>query len=161
MARILHFTKTDSMKHCYSVDQSVGLGGANRRDDVLLVQFFLKVAMLDAPNSKGYRPPNEQPISIDGTCGQQTISYIRFYQEEGNRRNPSAPTTTEARIDPVLSGGIGGSISHTFYTILALNVSYKDRRGKEAHENLRNDAFFPADRSISLQSSLGFPSAMA
>jgi hypothetical protein len=138
------------MRHVYTVEQAVGIGGANRRDDVLLVQFFLKVAMLDSPNSKPYIPPGEQPISIDGSCGPQTCRYIKFYQEEGNRRNPGVKTTTEGRIDPVAGGSLTSSISHTFYTILALNVSYKDRRGKDLHEDISKDPLFPAELAKSL-----------
>jgi hypothetical protein len=33
----------------YTVDQAVGPGCPNRRDDVLLVQYFLRVARDDAP----------------------------------------------------------------------------------------------------------------
>jgi hypothetical protein len=151
MARVylIKKPKPNSLRLAYTVDQAVGQGCPNRRDDVLLVQFFLKVAMEDATGSPGYRPPGEKPITVDGTCGRQTVAYIKFFQEEGNRRNPGIPTTTDQRVDPVLSGTTKGALAGTFYTILALNVIYKERRG-DLHLNISDDPLFPAELTKSL-----------
>ena len=148
MARVFIYN-SENTKHLYTVDQPVGAGGTNRRDDVLLVQFFLRVAMENSAGSVGYIPPGEQPISIDGSCGSQTNRYIKFYQEEGNRRNPGILTTTEGRIDPVTSGNAYGAISHKFYTILALNITYRNCRGIMIAD-IRKDPLFPAELSKSL-----------
>ncbi len=48
MARLYHVNKTAvGVKVAYAVDQAVGLGCPNRRDDVLLVQHLLRVAWKD------------------------------------------------------------------------------------------------------------------
>ena len=41
MARV--YITTGNISICYTIDGAVGTGCANKRDDVLLVQFFLKV----------------------------------------------------------------------------------------------------------------------
>ena len=148
MARVFINGRPDT-KHLYSVDNSVGLGCPNKRDDVLLVQFFLKVATLSVPTSAGYNPPGEKLISVDGNCGPQTIRYIKFFQEEGNRRNPGSQTTTDNRVDPVLTGTPFGSISNKLYTIIALNLTYRERRGIMIAD-IKQDPFYHSDLTKSL-----------
>lgn len=116
----------------------------------MLVQLFLRVAMDDAPGSLGYRPPGQMPITIDGVCGLTTINYIKYFEDEGNRRNPGFPTSTDRRIDPVLSGTQSGSISHTFYKIIALNVLYYKRRGAAMQADIGSDPLCPAGLARSL-----------
>ncbi len=133
------------MKLEYVVDQAVGQGGANFRNDVLLVQYFLYVAMEYGDTSPGYNPPGEQPIAIDGACGRQTIAYIKYFQEEGNRRNPGSPTVVDGRVDPIANGTIVGPLSGRFYTILALNAAFRERRGVAAHDDLGGNGDFPQE----------------
>ncbi len=148
MARLYFCDKPDFV-HLYSGDKSVGRGGVNAREDVLLVQFFLRVVMEDSPKSEGYRPPNETPITIDGNCGPQTIRYILYFQQEGNRRNPDGQTTVDGVIDPVVGAKLIGSISGTFYTILALNANYRHRRPGMLND-IRKDVLCPPELANAL-----------
>ena len=149
MARVFIVSRTD-MKHCYTVDQPVGMGCPNIRDDVLLVQFFLRRAMDECPTSKGIFPPGERPISVDGIAGPQTFRYIKFYQDEDNRRNPGKGVARDGRVDSIGKSGTGiGSISNTLYTIIALNVSYRQRKGIMIAD-IRKDNLFPQDLTGSL-----------
>ncbi|MEO8071774.1 MAG: hypothetical protein ABI686_00865 [Acidobacteriota bacterium] len=143
MARVFINDQADT-KHFYTVDQSVGVGGANSREDVLLVQFFLRVGMENSPQSAGFIPPGEKPISIDGSCGRQTNTYIKFFQVEEGRRTPGFATTTEGRIDPVTTGTFRGSITGRLLTIIALNIVYRTRRGILIAD-IKKDPLFPAE----------------
>jgi hypothetical protein len=155
MARVYLFTNPNRMKLVYSVDQPVGPGCPNRRDDVLLVQFLLRVAMEDnPPKNVGYRPPDERPITVDGLFGRQTAAYIRYFQEEDGRRVQQgqfqfAPAT-DGRIDPVASGTAFGAHSKTLYTIVDLNIVYVNRHGTQLHENISRDPLFPKELTKSL-----------
>ena len=88
MARVFLVTPSGgTFTVLYSVDQVVGVGGLNRRDDILLVQFFLQVARDDdARGNSGFIPPGEAPINIDGIFGRNTAAHIKFFQEESLRR---------------------------------------------------------------------------
>ena len=48
----------------YTIDQAVGAGCPNLRDDVALVQFLIRAAMQD---DKAYQVPAGAPLLIDGT----------------------------------------------------------------------------------------------
>jgi hypothetical protein len=150
MARVYLLTKPKLTDRAYTVDQAVGQGCPNRRDDVLLVQFLLRVAREDAPDSPGYRPPGQPPIAIDGHFGPGTLAHLRFFEEEGNRRNPENPTVPDGRIDPVASGTPVGSLSGKLYKIFALNVLYVKRRGAAVHADMRRDPLYPAELTKSL-----------
>ncbi len=127
MARVLLYAKTGMP--FYVVDSTVGKGCPNIRQDVLLVQFFLRALMVDAGKEKAYVPPGEQPIKVDGVCGAHTIAYIKFFQEENMRRNPGATIHVDGRVDPLLTGSSVSSITHSTYTIVRLNSTYKTRFG--------------------------------
>lgn len=139
-----------NIKQIYSVDQAVGPGCANRREDVLLVQLFLSAAM-ESHNGKSFRPPGQQPIKIDGSFGRQTQAYIKFFEEESNRQFPQHLLSTDGRIDPVPpnSGGMG-SVSGKEYKIVALNTVYRNRRGPAMHSDIRLDPLYPAALNQSL-----------
>ncbi len=148
MARVFISDESDR-KHWYTVEKAVGQGCPNVRDDVFLVQFFLRRAMQDCPESKGYVPPGERPITIDGIYGQQTYRYISFYEDEANRRKPGI-VTTDRIIDPINKSGTGkGAMSGKYYKILGLNVSYKQRMGLLVAD-IKRDPIFPHELTSSL-----------
>ncbi len=129
----------------YTVENIVGSGGSNRRDDVLLVQFFLRVAMEEDKARGGDRfvPPGEQPISIDGIFGRQTIAYLKFFQEEGSRRI-GFPRAADQRVEP-LNSSLRGAIGRNLLTMAALNFDYMERMGKGFHSNISLDSRFPIE----------------
>jgi hypothetical protein len=141
MARIYGVHQPAVVDFLYTVDQAVGPASPNRRDDVLLVQFFLK-ALMTTPEP--FQPPGEQPIQVDGIFGRQTETYIKFYQQEDTRRNPGKmPLKKDGRVDSVQGGSSIGSISHTLYTIIALNLSYQHSLRRETHKDISKDPNFP------------------
>ena len=116
-------------REIYVVDQVVGAGGANKRDDVLLVQLLLKIATESSGGSEGFQPPGEPMIEPDGTCGPLTQKYIKYFQEEVNRRRGTKLLEQDGMVDPVRTGAARSALSHTMYTILALNAALRSRRG--------------------------------
>lgn len=126
----------------YSIDNAVGRGCPNQREDVLLVQHLLRIAWEDAPTSKGFRPPAEtRPLNVDGFFGQTTARFIEFFQQEAQRRG--VQISQDGRVDPVLSGGTRGALSNTFYTILALNSARNSRRAFQS--DIASDPGFPQE----------------
>ena len=144
MPRVYQIKGSDpSVRMAYTVDQAVGPACPNRREDVLLVQHLLRLAWKDAGASKGFRPPGEkEPLKVDGICGPTTNKFIKFFQEEANRRG--ANCSTDGRADPIGSGTPRGSISAKFYTILAMNSARNSRQGGN-QDDISKDPEFPAE----------------
>jgi len=141
MARV-YLVNHGVLQIAYSIDSTVGSGCVNNRDDVLLVQFFLGVTSQADPN---YVPPGEAPLRIDGVCGNQTVKYIKRYQQRNSQQNPGSVLTADGRIDPIKRGVIVGAASGHVLSMLALNFSYKNERGAQAHANITTDPMFPAE----------------
>ena len=127
MAR-LYLINPSAMKLVYTNDQAVGNGCPNRRDDVLLVQFFLKV-ISDGPGKGDFTPAGRGPLSIDGLWGPISQAFLNQYIAVNSAENPTSPLTRDGRVDPVVNGRVSGSRSGHVYTILALNNTYKKRPG--------------------------------
>jgi len=81
MARVM-VTGDDDPDIYYVVDEPVGPHGANRRDDVLLVQFFLRVL---SDREKRYRPRDAKDLAVIGHYNDLTGSYIKQYADESNQ----------------------------------------------------------------------------
>lgn len=81
MARVM-ITGDDDPDIYYVVDDSVGLHGVNRRDDVLLVQFFLRVL---SDREKRNRPPDAKDLAVNGAYTDLTGAYIKQYADEHNQ----------------------------------------------------------------------------
>lgn len=118
-------------------DISVGLGGNNyRRSDVQLVQFFLKQFYDKHPEIFGKLPKSSaNKFMIDGICGSQTTSGIRYfqhYQKEGNMS-----IAADGLVDVCNNQSPFSTISHTVYTILHLNGWFqKNGEGREHNAHL-------------------------
>jgi hypothetical protein len=143
MPRVYQAKTTDpKILIAYTVDQAVGAGCPNQRADVLLVQHLLAVAWIEVPSSKGFRPPGEDgPLKVDGIFGPVTARFIKFFQEEARRRG--AQCAQDSRVDPVTTGKATGSITGTFYTILALNAARYNRA--PSMNDISLDAGFPSE----------------
>jgi hypothetical protein len=128
-------------KVLYTIEGAVGRGVENRHDDVLLVQLFLRVQMEEGGSEPPYRPPGRDPLAIDGICGDNTLAYILYFQQEAKRRFPVAPTP-DGRVDPMRSGTLISSITKNVYMIVALNVGYREKRG-DMILDIGRDPFFP------------------
>jgi len=134
----------------YSVDQPVGVGLPNRKDDVLLVQFFLARAReQDARGNPGFVPPGQREITIDGTFGPITAAHIKFLQTETNQRTASGRVLADGRVDP-LGGKLLGQRTSSLLTMAVLNFEYLNRQGTGFHANISIDPLFPVDLKPSL-----------
>ena len=149
MARAYLIRNKPAYPALYTVEKSVGNGCANAVDDVYLVQYLLRVIMESGPLGPGYCPPGEAPISIDGNCGKQTIRYIRYFQEEGNRRNPEAQRVVDGKLDPIVRGNMRGVHSGLPLSMVFLNNVAHDRRSK-IWLDLTRDPLFPAAAASSI-----------
>lgn len=129
------------IKLMYTVDQAVGPGCPNQRDDVALVQFFVRADMED---SKDYQIPAGPPLSIDGICGPRTILYIKSWlQQESKIASNMMIPVQDGVISPVTNRSGIGSLSHVRYSIVSLNVIYGSVNGVEKHANIANDPRCP------------------
>src|SRR5215475_4151899 len=108
MARV--YISSQSLKILYATDQAVGSGCANHRDDVLLVQFFLKVNA-EGPDKNKYTPSGKGPMKIDGLWGTTSQAYLNQYISANSAANPGAPLTADGRVDPVVGGKFTGARS--------------------------------------------------
>lgn len=152
MARTyLNSPRNSDLLVIYSVDQRVGPGCPNKRDDVMLVQFFLKVAREDAFTGKspGFIPPKVNPIEPDGMFGPITAAHIKFFQQEINERTVPNRIKVDGVVDP-LDGHLTVKGSGPLYTIAALNFEYINRQGRGFHGNIAVDPQFPKELRKSL-----------
>jgi hypothetical protein len=150
MARVFIVTPSGGLfAVMYSVDQPVGVASPNRREDVLLVQFFLaRNRDQDAAGRPGFIPPGRPPIVVDGVFGPTTAAHLTFFQTESNNR--TAPRIrVDGRVDP-LEGKLLGSHTASLLTMAVLNFEYLNRQGKGFHSNISIDPLFPAGLKSSL-----------
>jgi hypothetical protein len=116
---------------------------ANRRDDVMLVQFLLKKIWQDhADRSIAVLGPAPEPgqIAVDGYYGPITARWISRFQMALS--NQGYGVTLDGRVDR--AHGMVGSISHTTYTIVHLNSAFRDV-DPEAFGNPSVDTGWPPD----------------
>ena len=148
MARV--YITSSVLKILYTIDQAVGAGCPNKRDDVLLVQFFLKVNA-EGPQKTQYTPPSKGPITCDGIWGPNSQAYLDQYISANSAANPVAPLTQDGRVDPVSGGKFLGAIHGNLYTIMSLNNSYRLVRGMAALADITTDGLFPSELRPSLK----------
>jgi hypothetical protein len=138
------------VRHVYFIDSAVGQGRANKRDDVLLVQFFLKAlsSRADTESGESYQPPGQLQIQVDGICGANTVAFIRHFQGVVDRAAPKAPQLRpwqDGIVDVVPQGGMFGAVHGGVYTMISLNIAYSSLYGKDAHAKLFGDPLLPRE----------------
>jgi hypothetical protein len=137
------------VRHVYYIDGAVGQGRANKRDDVMLVQFFLKALSLRADTESGesYQPPGQRQIQIDGSCGATTVAFIRHFQGVVDRASKAAQLRPwqDGVVDVVPQGAMFGAIHGGVYTMISLNIAYSSLYGKDAHAKLFSDPLLPRE----------------
>jgi hypothetical protein len=125
----------------YLNDAAVGRGGANRRDDVLLVQFFLNALWGTSPDKKTVIGDSATPPAIDGVCGRVTIGAIETFQ----RWYWQQPDFTDGRVDPLPIGRQFGPLHKLPYTIIGLNANFGFAFSVDRHARLSREPNFPAE----------------
>ena len=132
-----------NIRAVYLVDTAVGRGGANRRDDVLLVQFFLNALWGTSPDKKTVIGTGAAP-AIDGICGHITIGAIetfqRWYWEQ-----PVRGGFTDGRVELLPPGRGFGPLHNLPYTIIGLNVNFGFAFSVDRHARIAKEAKFPPE----------------
>jgi hypothetical protein len=131
----------------FFVDAAVGRRGANIREDVLLIQFMLKMlwGKVNPKTNKTTGAPGTPPPAVDGLCGPKTIAAIEAFQGAHFPR----PELVDGRIDPVRQGQ-----SMTFgqdevrYTIIKLNVAFGHHFGIDRHHFMAREPGYPFELTM-------------
>lgn len=120
MARVMLFPPGAVNPFFYNLDAAVGPGSPNKKDDVLLVQYFIK-AILDDPVASNPPLPLKpgEVFNVDGIAGPITFRAIKHYQDM--RRSKGVAILSDGRIDRASRGG-------GITAILFLNTDYKNAR---------------------------------
>ena len=162
MARVMLMPKgMVEYGHVYVTDEEVGRGRTNRRDDVLLVQFFLAALSSDLlqsgnrffnyTNKKGtdfnYTVPNHKPIQVDGTCGSETVAYIKHFRPKPPRMRGEKEfmLVGDGVVTPIRKGQPWGARSGQVLSIVKLNSEYRNMFGTARLADISTDPFFPPE----------------
>jgi hypothetical protein len=137
------------MRVFYGIDLAVGGRGANRRDDVMLVQFFLKSVSrtTDSITKESYLPPGEAPLQVDGLYGPRTAAYFRHFAGVLSRASQGTAMQLwqDGAIDAKPPGINVGPVHGRVYAIIRLNTSYADNFGIDRHSAIDKDPDFPRE----------------
>jgi hypothetical protein len=106
MARV-QSSRSLEMPLLYNVDQPVGSGWPNQKDDVLLVQYLLK-SVYDGRATLTELPlwsslTLADPIMLDGIFGIRTATHLHFYQKSLLETAPVPNQKPDSRVDPARS----------------------------------------------------------
>jgi hypothetical protein len=124
----------------YDLDHAVGPGAPNRRDDVLLVQYFMK----QVPNSRRFQSaPFPAPLNVNGIADQSLFANIRHFQAACRKINPLL-SVVDGKIDPVPGDKNRSPTSKAQYSIINLNLLFRDARPID-YERVSEAADCPAD----------------
>jgi hypothetical protein len=133
----------------YVVDDPVGAGCRNQRDDVLLVQFFLRVlgpTIVDGTRET-FLPQGGPPLAIDGVCGARTVAAIKTFQMQFNKAVGSPDDQSflaqDGVVHPLEQGSMFGRRSRHVLTIVRLNTEYTFQFGLDRHKRIDLDPLFP------------------
>ncbi len=125
-----------------SVEDSVGRGGANRRLDVMLVQFFLHVTAQNDERSWGWTIDRKiTKPEIDGICGPITQGWIDRFQDVQMRREKAS------RMDALTlsRGQLHVTRQGLPLTMYMLNVYYYGTFGANAILRVANHPLMPRE----------------
>jgi hypothetical protein len=111
----------------YDLDASVGKGGANRRDDVLMVQYLIKVSA-NVPGKFLATVGGGSP-QVAGVWGDFDDTMLGMVQ--GHWAERGTATFQDRRVDPVPQHQAMTPIHHAQYKILTLNVIYASLRSAD------------------------------
>ena len=149
MPRVL-FSDVRTRPVVVSVDHAVGPKGPNRRPDVLLVQFMLRVVDQTEGRNNWIRVRRGKPLVVDGQYGEITASYIALFQEQF----PKYRLAQDGRIDPFVNGSWYGPRSGVFMTMAALNMAYMEALGDDAILAIPHHGWFPRELRPQMQISI-------
>jgi hypothetical protein len=128
----------------YLIDAVVGRGSANRRDDVLLVQFFMNGMWGKLTDKKTVFGASGAAPAVDGVCGRVTIGAIETFQK-WYWEEPARSSFADGRVDPLPLGRQVGPLHQLPYTIMGLNVNFGFTFGVDRHARLSKEPNFPLE----------------
>jgi hypothetical protein len=137
-------TQGKQIPFIYNVTMAVGARAANKFDDVLLVQYFLKNIWA---NPAAFQPPLPDPpttdLELSGLFDPETELWIQAYQD--NKNSQGEAIVTDARVDMAVPGGIT-PVNHVLYTIFFLNCDFQVARPDLPFDNIaQNDPNCPPE----------------
>jgi len=107
----------------YNLDAAVGKGAANKRDDVLLVQYLMKTSA-DIPGK--FHAQVGGVVQVPGKWSDFDEALLDLVQNAWAKRGTA--TWQDRRIDPVPRQASTTPIHHAQYKILTLNAIYASLR---------------------------------
>ena len=141
------FTEDPTFPFMYNVTMAVGKDSANKRDDVMLVQYCLKHIWANPTRfSPALPPPPKGDMTVDGICGPTTRRWIVEFQIHSIRRGHAV--AVDGIVDSLKDSTIS-SISQTTYTIALLNSALKQAR-PDLFQNIALDPEAPAELKLAL-----------
>lgn len=154
MARVYVLQQpTPLLAQLYVVDRGVGDGLPNQRDDVLLVQFFLRALMPPKgsyADQEVHQPAGQTPLAIDGVWGPQTRAYVKAFQTQfnealGSEIQPQFRLRQDGAVNALEGSSVFGKRFHQVMTIVRLNTEYSHFFSLERHKQLHRDPLFPRE----------------
>lgn len=140
----LYFTGLQVQPVMISTDNSVGKGCTNQRNDVLLVQFMMRVVNESPANSNWWQKKEKRPLTIDGTCGEVTQSFIRLMQGQ------VGGVTEDGRIDPIINAR-KFTKTGMVKTMIKLNGAYMNATGNNNMASMQFHPLWPQELNAELQ----------
>jgi len=125
MARVSLLRLDISEPFIYNIDASVGPSSPNRRDDVLLVQYFLKSIndqrSLFTPPFTALPLAAQEVLKVDGIAGPVTFRAIRHFQDQAVARGRAV--TPDGRVDKATRTNAVNTMSvlNNFFFIIRRN----------------------------------------
>jgi len=128
----------------YNIDSSVGRHGANNREDVLLVQFFLSEIGKRGPHPL---PPPSNKLSVDGNADSTLEEWIEWFQM--SVREVQGAGAFDKRVDPARTMNTPAKqkndrVVFDVGTMAALNITYR-KRFKNEHDCLAKAGNCPVE----------------
>jgi hypothetical protein len=143
--------ETRTLQIMYQIDLAVGRGCPNRRGDVLLVQFFIRL-LQDQPQKLdgeqyNFIPASGRQLNIDGVCGEETIRHIAHFKQEHDKGGATGDQVMlkDQRIDPMLTSSPFGVRTGHVLSILRLNQDVAESIGAERFRKFYAERLFPQE----------------
>src|SRR5271170_3436610 len=132
-----------------STEDSVGKGGANKKLDVMLVQFFLRATARVNDKSWGWLIDRKVPLpNIDGIYGSVTQDWIDRFQQSINKLKAEGKIhlglVADGRVDAIVNG-LSETANHRAMTMYYLNNAYFALFGRDAFSRIHKDPLMPRE----------------
>ena len=128
----------------YNIESSVGRHGANNREDVLLVQFFLSEVGNRGPHPL---PPPATKLKVDGNADSVLEEWIEWFQM--SVRKVHGKGIVDKRIDPARTMNTPAKqkkdrVAFDVGSMADLNITYR-KRFRSEHDCLAKAGNCPAE----------------